>query len=387
MKSIPITPEMQVRINAAAGTEVDPASITAFECVALTNRPVQKRGSIFEGAVNDPGMFAEMADYLVKSDGVQLMIMHETDELPTGRVFHAAPTDEGLRAQFYLPNKDNAKLINDVETGVIGDVSVGMLATHLFCSQCGWDYRGSDATIMNLIDRTCKNDHTIGKDGVHLRLKGIDAWSELSLCGKGASPGAKIVSRMKASLKNSGASLESLAASGITPEAIMLSTTPLANGDDMSKDLIDKVASQAADIVTLTAAKSTAEDAVTTLTARATTAETALATATSDLTAANAAKATAEQALTAANAEVTIYSAFLKEQGEKAMIQLGLKAADLPKAPADIIAKINEAAVSLAQLIAGSGKSKTATELAADAGKSAIDNSAFTTRSDYNPQS
>lgn len=365
MKSLQITPEMQVRINAAAGTEVDPASITVFEAISLTDRPIKKKGSIFEGATLDPNMFNDLAAFLAANNGTQLMLMHETGDLPTGRVFYAAPSPEGLRSQFYIPNKDNAKLINDVETGVVGDVSMGMLAQHLLCSVCQFDYRGDTATIDNLYNRTCANDHTIGTDGVHLVLKGIEAWSELSLCGQGASPGAKIVSRMRAALKNSTSVLESLAASGMTPEAVTLSTTPLAIGDDMSKELIDKVEAQAVQLTAANTAKSAAESSVAELTGKLSTAEASVAELNTKVSAAETAKtealtakATAEQALTTANTTLSAHQTYIKEQAEKAMIQLGLKASDVPADFDGQIAKINEAGATLAHIIAAGGKAK-----------------------------
>ena len=54
---------------------------------------------------------------------------------------------------------------------------------------------GDEATFDNLLDCKCANDHKVGKDGVHVRVHGLKSWNELSLVGRGAVQGAKILPR------------------------------------------------------------------------------------------------------------------------------------------------------------------------------------------------
>lgn len=367
MKRLPITPDMQARINAAAGTEVDPSTIAAFECVALSREPINKGGSIFNGAVNDPSIYSELAGIAAANGGVQLMLMHETEVLPSGRVFYAAETAEGLGAQFYVPDvtPEERQRAKNIDNGVIPMVSMGYLAAHLLCSECQWDYRGEDATIMNILDQTCLNGHKIGVDGTHLILKGVDSWMELSLVGQGASPNAKIMSRLKAKLKSDSAALVSLAASGMSPEAVILSTPPTKEPDTM--DLKDFTLQ----LTAATEARVQAEAKVTALTADLSAANTAKAGAeakvgelTTQLATVSGAKDVAEAKVTSLTADLSAANtakdsmfAYFKEQGEKAMVILGKKAEDLPKEFEAIKAVIAEAGTTLSAVI-GDGKGR-----------------------------
>ncbi len=385
MKSLVITPEMQARINAAAGTEVDPSSITAFECIALTRAPINKRGTIFEGAVNDPGMYGAMAALLARNSGIQILAMHNNEMLPLGRAFHAAEAPDGLRVQFYVPN-NKPELIADINTGVIGQVSCGYLAKQLLCSNCGWDYRGEGASIMNIIDRECANGHKIGEGGTHVKLTGLDDWFELSLCGLGASTGAKIVSRLKVALKNSSADLVSLAASGISPEAVTVLTTNSEDNMDLAAftaqltEKVTEIATLKGERDALTTQLTAAQGDVTRLTTELTAANAAKATAEAAKTAAETAKADAEAKLATATTANDAVTAFLKEQGEAAMVQLGKKKEDLPSEPEKIMATIKEAGVHISNLIAASNRSNLDRAKERGEGKAYSPASAFTTR-------
>jgi hypothetical protein len=120
----------------------------------------------------------------------------------------------------FYTTPDKASLVSDIENSVIDSVSLGVLSEHALCSECGFDYFGDDASPMNFWDRTCPEGHTIGEDGVHLNLTGVDGVYELSLVSTGAVQNSKIVSGSKAVV--GAASTQRLAASGVDPCALIL---------------------------------------------------------------------------------------------------------------------------------------------------------------------
>lgn len=375
MKEIQITQDMQSRIDSAAGTHVDPNSIAAFEAVAVSNLPIKKPGSIFNNATFDPSYFTELAGYLTSGKSVPLQVMHNSEVLPAGRVFHAAPTSEGARAQFYVPRND-PKIVQDINNGLIGSVSIGVMSKQLLCSgpDCTFDYRGPDATIMNFIDQTCPNGHTIGQNGVHLNQVGVDTWFEMSLCGTGASPGSLILSRAKAALAADNDNYLRLAANGIAPEAAIFVTPP--TGDDsMTKEMTDRLEAQAVEIASLKATSATATASVTELTTRATTAETAL-------TAATTAKTNAEAALLVANTtketletELAAAKTFLTDMTAKALVASGKPVEGAPTELNAMITVINASGAHLAQIVASGlavGARKTTEDTVAPTGNFAF---------------
>jgi phage shock protein A len=245
-KSVVITPRIQNLIQQNNGGEtVDLNSILVFEASVLNTRPLKKPGSIFDAGRVSVDTLNQMATYLNSGGFVPLQTLHPTgDELPIGRFFYAQvmPSTLGdgsteLVAMFYLPKNDpNAEKLDQ---GIIDEVSVGVVAQHLNCSQCSWDYMGADATGDNFWDRTCANGHTLGVDGVHLNLVGLDRWTETSLVSKGAANNAKILGRTKQRLGQE--QYDRLAASGVAPEQKLLiaTTTDKPRSRTMDKELLE----------------------------------------------------------------------------------------------------------------------------------------------------
>lgn len=258
-KKLELTARIRELIAKATDGAVDPEKVSVYEAIAINTKPVTKN-NLFDGAVHTGGTLREMAAAVSKSH-VPMHTMHaQSVELPVGKVFHGEviPTGDGheeLRSLFYLPNTE-VDLVNKLEGGAIEEVSVGVRYKHLNCSECGWDYMGEDATFINLYDRVCANDHAIGKNGVHLKLNGLDRWMEMSLVPIGAANGAKIVSRTKALLGED--QYNALAASGFDPEmTVLYASQTLPENDDMDlKELVEKVTA-------LTASETTAKLALT----------------------------------------------------------------------------------------------------------------------------
>lgn len=247
-KSVVITPRIQSLIQKNNGGEhVDLNSILVFEASVLNTRPLTKPGSIFDQGRVSVDTLNQMATYLNSGGFVPLQTLHpQGNELPIGRFFYAevmpstlADGSTELIAMFYLPKDDSNA--SKLEQGIIDEVSVGVVAQHLNCSTCGWDYMSADATAENFWDRTCANGHTLGADGVHLNLVGLDRWTETSLVSKGAANNAKILGRTKQRLGQE--QYDRLAASGVAPEQKLLiaTTTDKPRSLKMDKELKEMI--------------------------------------------------------------------------------------------------------------------------------------------------
>lgn len=281
-KKLEITPKIAALLSSATDGATDPNSVSIYESVSLTGLPVDKR-NIFENAVHPENTLREMAAFVAQrplKNHVPMHTNHEQGyEMPVGKVFHAEyHTDSNgigqVRSLFFIGNNET-ELVGKLEAGSIEEVSVGVRYKHLNCSQCGWDYMGEDAGLMNFWDRVCANEHEIGVDGVHVICNGLDKWMEQSLVSLGAAQGAKIVSRTKSLLGQDG--YTALAASGIDPTLTTLyATTTLPKETDamemkeLIKDLTDAkalVLSKDAELGTLTASAASAKTELETLTA------------------------------------------------------------------------------------------------------------------------
>lgn len=225
-KKLSITPAIEAAIAKSTDGSVDASNVSVYECIALNTLPLGKKGTLFQGGRVSETTLRQMADYLNAGKFVPLHNNHDQTSggLPVGRVFmgevNVRPDGIAeLRTLFYLPNTET-ELINKIEGGAIEEVSAGLQALHLNCSECGFDYRGPDATFSNIWECTCENGHTVGENGVHVILNGMDRYMEQSLVSLGAANNAKILSRTKSILGQE--TYQQLAASGIPPETTIL---------------------------------------------------------------------------------------------------------------------------------------------------------------------
>lgn len=239
-KAIDATAEILAQIERVTGTAVAAEDIVVFEAAVANTRPLNKMGSIFhEGRISEDTL-RQMAEALNSGqESVPLHTLHAQGyELPIGKVFQgevirAADGEAELRAMFYLPRSE-ASMVEKINLGIIDEVSVGVKSKALLCSKCGFDYFGSDATFENLYSQTCENDHTVGVDGTHVKLSGLDKWMELSLVSRGAASKPKILGRTKQVMAKE--TYDRIAADGLPPEAVVLFT---ASDDKKDDDLMD----------------------------------------------------------------------------------------------------------------------------------------------------
>ena len=275
MKQLSMTPELSARIKAAVGEDVETEGLAVFECIALNTNPLPgKGGTIFESARIPVLTLQQMASSLESGKHIPLISDHQLMGEPKGRAFAGElhMGEDGitpeLRILFYLDSTED-RLITKLNVGTLDEVSVQFLSTQFICSACGWDYFGGEALNENFRERTCANGHTIGTDGVHAQLVGLDKFLELSLVARGAADNPKIVGRSKSKLQPTSQQLR-LAASGIEIDGLVceastgeetVSTTPL-DFNKLTADLVSARVSEGA----LTASNTALNSQVATLT-------------------------------------------------------------------------------------------------------------------------
>jgi len=227
-KTVEVTEEMLAQIERVTGTAVEASDIVVFEASVANTRPLNKMGSIFnQGRITEDTLRQMAAALNAGEESVPLHTLHmQGGELPIGKVFQAevisgADGDSELRAMFYIPASE-ASLVEKINLGIIDEVSVGLKSKQLLCSKCGFDYFSADAGFEHLYSMTCDNGHTVGDDGAHVKLAGLDKWMELSLVSRGASSKPKILGRTKQVLGRE--TYDRIAADGLPPEVVVLFT-------------------------------------------------------------------------------------------------------------------------------------------------------------------
>jgi chromosome segregation ATPase len=219
---------------------------------------------------------------------------------------------------------------------------------------------------------TCGNDHTIGYDGVHLRLVGMDTFAELSLVGRGAAKDAKILSRAKNSQSLSQETVERLAASKLPAEAHVFTASfkmdntnsnPSNQGDQqMSSTLEATLAQTSKDLgkveFELNQATKTIED----LTGQIATLQESVTVKDAEIADLKAGQDTEMTTLQATNEEL---NAKLSEASEvvlgdlkAAMIATGEKEEDIPEDLSAMLSSIKEKGLKLHQLFGAGGTSE-----------------------------
>lgn len=381
-KRIPLTDKMKeeiTRIN--AGHAIDFDKIAAYETRTVNTKTLRKRGGLYEGSRIDKSVLEGMVAFLNSSDeGVPLHLMHDTCMLNVGKAFRARldqrrDGDWEVTTQFYVPVEE-ASLVARLDTGAVDQVSVGLLSKQIKCSHCDYDYR--TAGIRELMDLTCKNDHTIGKEGVHVISQGgLERWFELSLVDTGAATDARITSAAESKFVDD-ENIYRLAANNQnqheTTPALIANLNEIFNDEELNdmdetkvKELIAAALSAQADDVqakidaAVEAAVAPKDAEIAQLTAKIAELEPKIATGD------EAAKlAETEGKLTAAEAELTKATDFIKEEAKKAQVAAG------NSTPAEVatldegIAKIKETGILIAKLYAKPEENQTKLEAAAE---------------------
>ena len=300
MKRITITDKMLESMkHGFDDPELQASNYVVFETVAVTTRPLNKRGTIFDRATILESVLQEMATQVNAEGGfVPLILQHDTaggNVTPSGKVFEGAvyPTDDGLfhelRVLFAMPDPETdgnairAQHTRDIDNGLLDEVSIGASFKQLLSSaNPTFDWFGNEADIMNFFERTDDEGNSIDAGETHGIAKGLRSWTELSLVVRGASDGAKISSSSKQKLskeytEDSGM-FRKLAASADFDMADLVTfsstagkpeekTTPNGDIEMDSKVILAELTAKGAEVGTLTAKLEASDAKVTELTA------------------------------------------------------------------------------------------------------------------------
>jgi hypothetical protein len=347
MKQISKTPQVLERLRAAFGADADLSRLAVYEATLLNTLPLRKSSGIFQGARNSLSLLSEMATAINK-ESVPLQMQHDTEAAPFGRLFYGeVGSDDQLRGWFAVDGSTHPEVVAKLDSGVIDQVSVGFLMKSLTCSACGFDYMGPDAWEQRY-ELTCDEGHAIGENGVHVFVDGLKNFFELSLVGKGAANGARIVGPSDAVLARS-AETQRLAASARAETGfagVRLTATPPTPKQDPAKmdpELLTRLEASASEKATALAQLAAATTQLEAANARVAELEPLAAAATER----DAAKAAVEKAVTALQAEArTVLTA------------CGKSSDNLPSDVDALLALIDEHRAQFAAVVPVGGKSK-----------------------------
>jgi len=252
MKQVAITSDIQNRLQAAVGSEVDVSNLAIYEAIALNTRPVRKQHPMYVGGTHTKNFLEQMAAAVGK-ESLPLQIQHDAGPLPVGRIFYGEVIDSPngiseLRVLFWV-DRTNSDIVNLVDNGTVDQVSVSVLPAKVTCNMCGFNFLGDTATIDNVWTGTCDQGHVMGTDGAHVIMNDLNRWFEMSLVGQGGIPGARIVPRTGALLAASGSDLPFLTLTLSSNELEKLSM-------DLTK-LISELTDSKAEVVALKASQAT----------------------------------------------------------------------------------------------------------------------------------
>lgn len=359
MKQLELTDELKARIIAAVGPDVSLEGVAVFEAITLNDKPLPgKKGTLWEGAVATPLTLRQISDHINSENGhIPLIADHELMGAPKGRVFAAELmyADDGsfeIRTLFYL-DQTEAETVAKLNAGSLDEVSISFLPTQYLCSECDFDYLGEGANFENLYTRTCANDHTIGTDGVHVRMVGLATLVEVSLVARGAADKPKIVGRSASKLTPAPA--QRLAARGFEIDGLVCQASRGEVQVDLSKLTADLVEAKTK-VGILEAAAETTTGQLTAATGRVTELTTELSTAQGEVTRLEAELATARGESQADEAAAAV--AYLTSVLTKLHTAAGETAENLPTTVAALTAAIDAKTNGLTALIPAGGASE-----------------------------
>lgn len=345
MKQVAKTPQIIARLKAAIGSDQSVDDLVVFEAIALNNRPLRKRSTLYNGAVAQRSLLLEMA-LALESESRPVQIMHDGSQLPIGRVFHGQVVDDAdteLRVLFWV-DKEHQDKIRQIDNGTIDQVSVGILPKQIICSADGFDFLSPEASFENIFTGTTPDGHKVGENGVYNKLVGLEAFFEISLVGQGGAQNARIVN---ADQSHFAPHIKALAASISLDRLALTATATTTEKPTMDKELLAELRSIEKESTTRAIENEQLKALNASLTTERDGLKTQLEAATKD---APANKAELDELKTkheATEAALTAADQALRDICQKVLTASGQIDAKVPEALADVVAKITETKVNL----------------------------------------
>jgi hypothetical protein len=144
-----------------------------------------------------PNALQQVSDK-INSDGLPLLLVHDSSKLPVGAWYEAKVEDEAVFTKFYVPKeiKEYEDITTRIDTNILDSVSIGFNAGKHDCSICGNDIQDYEAC-PHIPGKTYEvkdpvSGSSLGEETCFVMLDDINA-SEASLVYSGAVPAAKIV--------------------------------------------------------------------------------------------------------------------------------------------------------------------------------------------------
>jgi hypothetical protein len=373
MKQIAKTPAILASLRAAFGEAANLDDLVVYEAVAANSNPLRKPGGIFKGAKISQVTLTQMAA-AIQAESIPLQTQHDTDALPSGRVFEGKMHGSDLHVLFAV-NKAKADLVRDLDSGIIDQVSVGILAKELNCSACGFDYMGAKASIMNFLEATCPDGHAVGQDGVFVHFTSLAAFHEMSLVGKGAVPGARVVDPADSAFA-AHEHFQRLAASGVPAAALILNASATTQEPSpMDKEFVEKLEAGATERAELKATNTALTAQVTELTGARDAEKTR-----ADAAEAKVVELTAQVDAAPKAEDLTAAVTSLKEIATRILVASGEQTPSVPDTVTELNQLIKDKGAELAAILPVGGRSKPADALDADTKSVPASNRAFSTR-------
>lgn len=197
-KRVQLTEDVKKYIREKCGQDVDFNQFAVYQARGISTEPITQN-SLYDQGVLERQAIVDMANIINEPlSTVSIQSMHNSWELPQGKVFHAEVVDENNATSalytLFGVSTEHQDLINKTDNGVIDEVSYGFLPTKVLCSECGKDFMDPDIDIYDLLEGHCPECGAyMGKDGAHVVVPGVKSVSEMSLVGRGAAKHAKIL--------------------------------------------------------------------------------------------------------------------------------------------------------------------------------------------------
>lgn len=197
-KRVELTDNIRKYIQEKCGTSVDFNQLAVYQARGISTEPISQN-TLYDKGVLSREALEDMANLINEPlSSVSIQAMHDTSELPQGKVFHAEVVDENNATSalytVFGVSTEHPDIVNKVDNGIIDEVSFGFKPKAILCSECGKNFMDPDVDLMDIWQGHCPECGAyMGQDGAHVNVPGVEKVSELSLVGKGAAKHAKIL--------------------------------------------------------------------------------------------------------------------------------------------------------------------------------------------------